>query len=248
MAEIWAAAAVVVGAGVSAYSQNKAAKTGAKAQRDAANGAIAASQENYDKTAANLNPYISAGTSALGQMNALNAGDFSSFKASPDYQFAMDQGLQGLDRSAAARGSLFSGGHSADIMGYAQGLASQQYGNYYNRIAGLAQSGQNAASNLGSVGTNNAAAIGANLTNAGNATANGAQNQANNTSQFANTVSGAFNQWYGNQPPQTASSYGSSTLSGGTSYDAGNGFGYGGGSYNLNGGPTNTSPWQVGAR
>jgi len=151
MAEIWGAAIVAGGAlAGSIYASNQqkgAAQSAANAQQNAANQAIQQTEQNYQRTAGNLNPYILAGQNALNTMGQLNSGDYSAFKASPDYQFSLQQGLQGLDRSAAARGSLYSGGHSADILGYAQGLASQNYGNYYNRLAGLAGMGQNAASN-----------------------------------------------------------------------------------------------------
>ena len=207
MAEIWGAAIVAGAAIYSANKQSGAANKAANAQQNAANQASAASEQNYQRTADNLNPYIGAGSSALSQMRALNSGDFSSFKESPDYQFRFDQELQGLDRSAAARGSLFSGGHSADLISFGQGMASQGYNDFYNRLAGLAQGGQNAASNLGSVGTGNAAAIGANLTNAGNAAANGYINSANAQSNMYGQLAGLAGNYFGNRSSPTASSY-----------------------------------------
>lgn len=206
MAEIWGAA-IVAGAAIYSSSQQKsAANKASKAQQNGANQAAQASEQNYQRTSDNLTPYITAGGSALSQMQHLNAGDYSSFTASPDYQFSMSQGLQGLDRSAAARGSLYSGGHSADVMNYAQGLASQNYNDYYSRLSGLANNGQNAATNLGSVGTGNAAAIGTAATNAGNAQANGYINNANSNSQMAGSLAGAFGQYMGNRGA-TNSSY-----------------------------------------
>lgn len=202
MAEIWGAAiaagAAVAGTMYSSNQQKQAAKGAANAQTNAANAAIQETEKNYNRTAQNLDPYISSGNNALNTMNALNSGDYSSFKASPDYQFSLDQGLQGLDRSAAARGSLYSGGHSADILNYAQGLASQNYNQYYNRLAGLAGMGQSAASNLGSIGTGNAASIGNYLGNAGNAQANSAYQTANANTGMANTLVGLAGQ-YGTQ-------------------------------------------------
>lgn len=162
---------VAVAIGGSALLGAISAHNAANAQKSAARGQIAATQQNYDNTAQNLNPYIDAGKNALGTITDLNNGNFSSFQASPDYQFAFDQGLQGLDRSAAARGSLYSGGHSADVLNFGQGLASQNYNSYYSKLAALAGNGQSAAANLGSIGTGNAAAIGAGLQNMGNASA-----------------------------------------------------------------------------
>jgi len=160
---------VAVAIGGSALLGAISAHNAANAQKSAARGQIAATQQNYDNTAQNLNPYIDAGKNALGTITDLNNGNFSSFTNAPDYQFAFDQQLQGLDRSAAARGSLYSGGHSTDVMNIANGLASQNYNNYYSKLAALAGNGQSAAANLGSVGTGNAAAIGAGLQNQANA-------------------------------------------------------------------------------
>lgn len=200
------AGATLVGSIYSSNQQKGAARAAANAQQNAANQAIQQTEQNYNRTATNLDPYITSGQNALGTMNALNSGDYSSFKESPDYQFALSQGLQGLDRSAAARGSLYSGGHSADILGYAQGLASQNYNSYYNRLAGLAGMGQNAATNLGSIGTGNAASIGSYLTGAGNAQANAAYNTANANSNMAAQMA----QLAGQFGTQWASSYNNS--------------------------------------
>ena len=81
----------------------------------------------------------------------------------PAYQFQLKQGQQQLDRSNAARGMGYSGAQMKASQEYGQGLASQQYdkeynrasgefGDYYNRLAGLAQGGQQAATTLGSYG------------------------------------------------------------------------------------------------
>jgi hypothetical protein len=52
----------------------------------------------------------------------------------PGYAFRMQQGMKALDRSASARGGLMSGGALKGIADYSQGLASQEYGNAYNRF------------------------------------------------------------------------------------------------------------------
>lgn len=70
-----------------------------------------------------------------------NASAVSAFQQSPGYQFQMDQGLQALERSASARGLLGSGNTSADILGYSQGLADQNYSTWQDRLAGLGAQG-----------------------------------------------------------------------------------------------------------
>ena len=153
----WAAVAGAAVSVVGGVTSSNNAKKGANAQAAAAEAAARESGRQYDQTRQDMMPWLNAGTNALAQMQQLNSGDFSSFQESPDYQFAFDQGLQALDRSAAARGSLYSGGADADRIAYGQGMASQQYGNYYNRLAGLAGIGQQTGAQIGQFGAQNAA-------------------------------------------------------------------------------------------
>ncbi|UZB05543.1 hypothetical protein OM948_08840 [Xanthomonas citri pv. fuscans] len=164
-----AGAAVSVVGGVIANNKNKKANGQAQSAADA----------NYYANTQNMQPYLNAGTGALNQLAQLNAGNYSSFQESPDYQFALQQGIQGLDRSAAARGSLYSGGQQADLMQFGQGLASQQYNNYYNKLASLAGMGQSAASALAGVGNTYA-----------NATANNAYQGAANSNALTGLLTG----------------------------------------------------------
>lgn len=94
------------------------------------------------------------------------------FYKSPDYDFRMSEGIRAMDSSAAARGMLMSGAQLRGITEYGQGLAAGEYGNYYNRlsgIAGLAQTqqnpyaGQNASLYNGMIG--NVGQAGANAAN-----------------------------------------------------------------------------------
>lgn len=73
---------------------------------------------------------------ALG-LNGAEGNDAATaaYQASPGYQFALDQGLQALDRTAASRGALGGGGLTADTLKYATGLANQDYGSWLDRLA-----------------------------------------------------------------------------------------------------------------
>ena len=135
---------------VDAWSANKSAG----AQKDASKKAIEEQRRQFDLTRSDQMPWLQAGTGALGTLQKLNAGDYSSFNNSPDYQFALDQGMKTLDRSAAAQGRLYSGGYGQDLVNYGQGLATQNYNNYYNRLANLAGVGQTTAQSLGAFGQN----------------------------------------------------------------------------------------------
>jgi hypothetical protein len=141
---------------------------------------------------------------------AANAPDYSAFFNSPDYQFALQQGQQGVDRDAAARGALYSGGHTADVLKFGQGLASQQFNNYTNRLASLAGVGQTAANELGAYGQNTANSIGNLMTNAGNARASSFLQQGRIAGQTAGALGNAFNQflgYYQNRPQTQTQSY-----------------------------------------
>jgi hypothetical protein len=56
-----------------------------------------------------------------------NAAATAAFQANPGYTSQMEQGLQALDRSAAARGQFQSGGTMADTLKFSQGLERRLY-------------------------------------------------------------------------------------------------------------------------
>lgn len=154
MAAVTAAVAVGAGMAYSANRQGAAAKKAGNAKANAAQATIDQNQAMYDQGMELAQPYYDAGTTALGQMEALNRGDYSGFESAPDYLFARDQGLQGIDRGAAARGGLYSGGADADRMSFASGLASQNLNNYRGHLATLAGMGQNQSQYMGKLGQN----------------------------------------------------------------------------------------------
>ena len=78
----------------------------------------------------NVNPYNYQPTEQA--PGAYQQGAFS-FEQSPGYQFQLQQGLQGIQNSAAAQGGLLSGGTLKALQKYGTGLAAQDYGNAYNR-------------------------------------------------------------------------------------------------------------------
>lgn len=110
---------------------------------------LASTSPNGVITPANSN----APKSSAGGQNVANAA-MANFTNTPDYNFAFTQGLQALDRSAAAKGTLMSGGQVKGAEEFGSGLASQQYGNYFNRLLSLAQIGQGAATGTASTALN----------------------------------------------------------------------------------------------
>ena len=80
----------------------------------------------------------------------------SRFTETPGYQFRFDEGLRALDRSAAARGGLRGGAHERELVRYGQGIASDEFDTYANRLAGLASAGQQSAVQTGTLGIESA--------------------------------------------------------------------------------------------
>jgi hypothetical protein len=88
-------------------------------------------------------PYEAADPFAYDPYTAPEAFAYDPFEAptgesmlvDPSYQFRLSEGQRALDASAAARGTLRTGGHLKDTIGYGQQFASQEYGNIYDRAA-----------------------------------------------------------------------------------------------------------------
>lgn len=107
------------------------------------------------------------------------APDMSAFLQSPGYQFRRDEGTRGLERTAAARGGAFSGNALRALSEFNSGLASQEFGNYFNQLAGIAGIGQTSTNQTAAYGADHAANAGRNALYAGDARASGIIGQAN---------------------------------------------------------------------
>lgn len=241
------AAATVVGAGASIYSANKAAN----AQQQGAQQSAAQQQAMFDKQVELQAPFREGGLTAQNRLMTLlglspggagtpgvsvdpNSPDFgkyardfgmADFQADPGYAFRLEQGMKGLQQSAAARGGLLSGTTLKGITDYGQGAASQEYGNAYNRyqtnranqlnpLQSLMGAGQTSANTL----TGAAGQLGQGLGQAsaamGNARASGYMNTGNalnsalsggvNSYMNYNTMSNLLNRGGGNVGAQQA--------------------------------------------
>lgn len=84
---------------------------------------------------------------------------YGGFYESPNYQFRLGQGLNAVQRSAAARGRLFSGAAVKAVNDYAQGTASDEWANWVNGLKGMAGVGQSATGSTAAAGTNAANVI-----------------------------------------------------------------------------------------
>lgn len=95
------------------------------------------------------------------------------FQTDPGYQFRFSEGMRAMDRSAAARGGLLSGGYGRALTRYGQDYASNEYNNVYNRIAGIAGIGQTASGQSGQYAMYGGQGMGNAASNAANASAYG---------------------------------------------------------------------------
>lgn len=95
-----------------------------------------------------LNPYMQAGMGALpglqqqyGALTADPGGVLSKigagFKASPGYQYNVQQATEGAKQAAAAGGMAGSPQSQTELAKAISGMASQDYGNYMQRALGL---------------------------------------------------------------------------------------------------------------
>jgi len=178
------AGAILGSAVIGGVSASKAAS----AQKSAANNQVALARETRDLTRADLAPYYGAGQEGLNALRyELGMGDrpvdYGGFQATPGYQFARDEGLSAVEGGAAARGGLYSGATMQALQERGTGLANQEYGNYVNRLSGLAGSGQNAAAGMGAANQAYSNQAGNALGAYGNAAAAGAIGVGNAVNQ-----------------------------------------------------------------
>lgn len=97
----------------------------------------------YTQTGNAANTMYSNALGLNGQQG--NQAATSAFQASPGYNFATQQGIQALDRSAAGSGMFGSGNAAMALNNYGQGMANQQYGNWLSGLSGLNNQGLQAA-------------------------------------------------------------------------------------------------------
>jgi hypothetical protein len=228
-------AAIVGGLGAvggigSAIIGSNAAQSAAQTQAAAAEQAQQTQLSMFNTAQAAEAPYNQVGqgaTQTLAGLYGINgsgagtgtptAASLNAFTQSPDYAFALQQGTQAMQRSAAAGGTLISGGQLKAGQEFGQGLASQQYGNYYNRLLSLSQLGQSAAAGI----SNSAITAGANI---GNSEMAQGQATASGTVGSANAISGGLNSAVGGvQTAAILSKLGGGSSGSLSSYAANNG-------------------------
>ena len=198
----WMAAAVVGSSLIGASSAKSAAGT----QAAAADRAAELQREQFERQVELQAPFREAGLRALPELEAASRYTpfgMDKFQADPGYAFRLSEGQKALDRSAAARGGLISGGALKAAQRFGQEMGSQEYTNAFNRyqterqarlnpLQSLTGVGQTSVNQLGAAGQNYATGAGAAYGAAGQAQASGYMGAAN-------AISGGVGQYLGYQ-------------------------------------------------
>ena len=205
----------VIGGAASIHAANKASKAQVKAAQSAAD----VQREAFARQEQLQEPFRQAGLTAQQQiMQLLGLGGdatapgygsmarsfgMSDFEADPGYAFRQSEGMKALERSAAARGQLLSGGTMKGIQRFGQDLASQEYGNAFNRfqieraarlnpLQSMMGSGQSATNTLTGAAGNLGQGLAQSEMNAGAARASGYVGAANSLNQALGSATNAL--------------------------------------------------------
>ncbi len=189
----WVATAVVGSTAVGLYSANRAASV----QKAAADRAADLQKEQFERQTELQAPFREAGVRALPELEAASRYTpfgMKQFTADPGYGFRLAEGQKALDRQAAARGGLISGGALKAAQRYGQEMGSQEYTNAFNRyqterqarlnpLQSLAGMAQTSVGQLGQAGQAMATGVGEAGGQAAQARASGYMGGANALSQ-----------------------------------------------------------------
>jgi hypothetical protein len=174
------------GGGAAGAAKEAAQISNAAAERD-----LALRTRMYEEGVARQQPFYQAGVNALPEyVSGIREGGElvrgftpADFTTDPGYAFRLSEGQKQLDRQAAIRGGQISGAALKAAGRYGQEMASQEFGNAYNRfretqglrrnaLAGVAGYGPTAASSINAAGQSYATGAGNIMTGQGETSAN----------------------------------------------------------------------------
>lgn len=207
-----AAAGAIGGADISSNAVSNAAGAQTAAAKDSNQTAL----DEYNQTRDDQAPWRTAGSNALTQLTGSLSKGFTpgDLTSDPGYQFELTQGMQGLDRSAASRGRLYSGAQMKAADTYATNFAGTKYDDAYNRwvtgnnqLAAVAGVGQTATNQTDQAAQAYGQQYGQNTTGASNASASGYLAQGNALTSALSGVSGAAQYGLRNYTPTPSYNY-----------------------------------------
>ena len=203
--------ATIGSAVIGGVASNRAASKQAGAARDAADAQLTASREAnalqqrvYEEGVARQQPFLQGGTEDYNRLRSLMSGGPGAsqqfLQMDPGYGFRLSEGMKALDRQAAARGGLMSGGALKAAQRYGQDYASNEFGNAYRRLAGLAEVGPAAAGVTNTLGQNYASGASGVYGQLGETGANAALTRGSAYAGGLNQLGYLAGRYYGQQP------------------------------------------------
>lgn len=196
-------AAVAIGGGAlmaggmvaQGYFANKSSKRAARAQANAMDTYLAEMRRAKEAAIGYQQPYEQAGRQGLNLLTQYLTGDPAAtqarLEATPGYQFRLSQGQESIQNLLASRGGLKSGSAMKALEQFAQGTASQEFGNQVGYLQGLAGIGQTASMAMGNYEFN----AGANMASASQQGILGqGMAMANRDAQMGNIIGGGMSQ------------------------------------------------------
>ena len=194
----WVAGATVVSSLIGASSARSAAGT----QAAAADRAAELQREQFERQVGLQAPFREAGVRALPELETASRYTpfgMKQFTADPGYRFRLAEGQKALDRQAAARGGLISGGALKAASRYGQEMGSQEYTNAFNRYQTERQARLNPLQSLAGMAQTSVGQLGqagqAMATGVGEAGGQAAQARASGYMGGANALSQGLNQY-----------------------------------------------------
>ena len=194
------------GAGLlSTYMQGNAAQDAAAAQQAAAQAGQTQAQQMYAQLMQSLQPYLSAGTSALtaqGNLQGLNGNPaqqtaINELQASPQFQSALKLGENRILANASATGGLRGGNTQAALAQFSPQLLSATINDQLTRLSGVTGQGLSATGMGGTAGQNTSSLVAQLLQTGGAAAAGGALAQGQTNAGYVNALMGAIGYFTG---------------------------------------------------
>ncbi len=171
----------VVGGITGATAAGKAAQAGAATQAAAAQAGIDEQRRQFDKLVELMSPYVTAGTGAMAEQQALiglkgqeaQAAAVAQQEQSPIFQALTQQGENAILQNASATGGLRGGNVQAALSQFRPQVLNSLIEQQYNRLGGFTKLGQASAAGQAEQGMASADSIANLLANKGAATAGG---------------------------------------------------------------------------
>lgn len=204
---------------LSGFLQDRSARRAADAQMAATQAAIDESRRQFDITRSDMEPWRLAGTDSINQLRtALAPGaefnrsyTWGDIEGDPifarTYQTGLAEGTNALRRQLSAAGQRNSGAALKALTRFASDYTNKTgtdalnrwrtgIGDRFNRLSGVAGTGQQTVGELGRIGSNYATNYGNLITSAGNA--RGASEIARGNA-WGGALTNAFNTWQQNR-------------------------------------------------